>query len=69
MVDKLSFNVVNPCLGKQGEGNDLVCLLIHVDDVYNVHRTPSAVKENNHEFSVLKSKYTYTPEGLLACEA
>ena len=27
------FDVVNPCLGKQGDGQNLVCILIHVDDV------------------------------------
>ena len=27
------FDVVNPCLGKRGDGHDLVCILIHVDDV------------------------------------
>ena len=26
-------DVVNPCLGKKGDGHDLVCILIHVDDV------------------------------------
>ena len=28
-----TFDVVNPCLGKQGTGSSLVCVLVHVDDV------------------------------------
>ena len=27
------FDVVNPCLGKKGEGREMICLLIHVDDI------------------------------------
>ncbi|CAK9074232.1 Retrovirus-related Pol polyprotein from transposon TNT 1-94, partial [Durusdinium trenchii] len=27
------FDVVNPCLGKQGTGSNLVCVLVHVDNV------------------------------------
>lgn len=28
-----SFDIINPCLGKRGVGDDLVCVLIHVDDI------------------------------------
>ena len=35
LADELNFefDVINPCLGKQGDGQSLVCILIHVDDV------------------------------------
>ena len=77
-----TFDVVNPCLGKQGAGSNLVCVLVHVDDVmFTGRQIPvenfvkklrdkfdvevSMIKEHNEEFSFLKRKYTYVPEGLL----
>ena len=73
---------VNPCLGKQGTGNNLICVLVHVDDVmFTGRQVPvssfvkklkekfdveiSMVKNYNGEFSFLKRKYAYVPEGLL----
>ena len=73
------FDVVNPCLGKQGTGSNLICVLVHVDDVMFTGRqvpVENFVKKLKEKFDVevsmikehnedLKRKYTYVPEGLL----
>ena len=76
-----SFDIINPCLGKKGVGDDLACVLIHVDDIMFTGREKpvsdfiqnmkkqfdievNMVKGYGEEFSFLKRKYVYTPEGL-----
>ena len=76
-----SFDIINPCLGKRGVGEDLVCVLIHVDDImFTGKEEPvnnfiqsmekrfdievNVMKNYGDEFSFLKRKYVYTPEGL-----
>ena len=77
-----TFNVVNPCLGRKGAGSELICVLVHVDDVMFTGRQKpvdvfvnklkekfdveiSMITKHNDEFSFLKRKYIYVPEGLL----
>ena len=77
-----TFDVVNPCLGRKGEGSELICVLVHVDDVMFTGRQKpvdafvdklkekfdvevSMIRNYDDEFSFLKRKYIYIPEGLL----
>ena len=69
------FDAVNPCIGKRGDGQDLVCIPIHVDDVVFTGRQKPVedfVMKLKEKFEVdmamvnfLKSRYVYVEDGLL----
>ncbi|CAK9043853.1 Copia protein, partial [Durusdinium trenchii] len=63
------FDIINPCLGKKGAGEDLGEASIRVQYIGQMKEKfdieVNMAKEYGEEFSFLKRKYVYTAEGLL----
>ena len=62
LTEKQDFTFdINPCLGKKGSGEDLVCVLIHVDDIMFTGREKpvddsiTQMKEFENEVSMVKN--------------